>query len=884
MLQKMLKLIVLLTAVMLSPVRFCQASIREEVSDRVIRHGTLVVGDQNKRKSSEMEGGFGVNPNHDGDTEGFQSDQPQDPVEHQMAQFKLQSLKPSVQCGDESMTLRMLGKTVPDFLVESGEGSPVPLSQVPARCGFSVKRARRDVLLIAKYDGCHISKEGDSYILPLRMWGAPVKMSCPVANPLTVTCSPSAMLIHIARSTGALTLKVMGEWEPLGKAVGKCKFTLEADASGWIVTAPYTSSCFKTKGTNRLLSVLCMYGELTLSCPVALGPTTTLPAEMPPHPQYQDPYGHSMLGPWPLYDHPPAPKIPTAAPTTTAPPPTKARADQPVWNPLQHVYAGHWPQQYGYPPAPKIPTAAPTAPPPTKARADQPVWNPLQHGYSGHWPHRYGYPFSHHRKPTAPPPTKARADQPVWDPLHAVAHWPHQYGYPPAPKIPTAAPTAPPPTKARADQPVWNPLQHGYSGHWPHRYGYPLSHHRKPTAPPPTKARADQPVWDPLHAVAHWPHQYGYPPAPKIPTPAPTTTAPPPTKARADQPVWNPLQHGWSGHWPHRYGYPLSHHRKPTAPPPTKARADQPVWDPFHAVAHWPHQYGYPPAPKIPTAAPTAPPPTKARADQPVWNPLQHGWSGHWPHRYGYPLSHHRKPTAPPPTKARADQPVWDPFHAVAHWPNQYGYPPAPKVPTAAPTTAPPPTKARADQPVWNPFQQGYVEYWSNQYGYPLSHPKSPTLPPQTTTSTTPAKPSIDQLWYPHDYSLPDSWQPYFGEAGATPSATVAASTTVKPPIVDQPISYDSSLGHVPYNPLSPVQSHSPPVPDQVGVHQKYQMPWMFYPHRYSGSQPVATSSAGSQSVPLSETAPEMKIPQQQPVYLTQLGSPCLPKAFGTNV
>ncbi|XP_066528341.1 uncharacterized protein [Hoplias malabaricus] len=627
---KILKLILLLTAAMLSPVTFCLTSLHEEVSDRVIRHGTLVVGDQNKRKSSKMEDGFGVNPNHDGDTEGFQSDQPQDPVEYQLAQFKLQSLKPSVQCGDESMTLRMLGKTVPDFLVESGEGSPVPLSQVPARCGFSVKRARRDVLLIAKYDGCHISKEGDSYILPLRMWGAPVKMSCPVANPLTVTCSPSAMLIHIARSTGALTLKVMGEWEPLGKAVGKCKFTLEADASGWIVTAPYTSSCFKTKGTNRLLSVLCMYGELTLSCPVVLGPTTTLPAEMPPHPQYQDPYGHSMLGPWPLYDHPPAPKIPTAAPITIAPP-TKARADQPVWNPFEQDYAEYWVYQYGYPPAPKIPTAAPT------------------------------------------------------------------------------------------------------------------------------------------------------------------TTAPPPTKARADQPVWNPFQQGYAEYWANQYGYPVSHH-KPTAPPPTRARADQPVWDPLHAVTRWPYHYGYPPAPKIPTAAPT--------------------------------------------------------------------------------TTAPPPTKARADQPVWNPFQQGYVEYWSNQYGYPLSHPKSPTLPPQTTTSTTPAKPSIDQLWYPHDYSLPDSWQPYFGEAGATPSATVAATTTVKPPIVDQPISYDSSLGHVPYNPLSPVQSHSPPVPDQVDVQQTYQMPWMSYPRRYSwsvhtGPQAVGRASPRSQSDPLSETAPEVD-PQQQPVYFPQ--------------
>lgn len=40
-----------------------------------------------------------------------------------------------------------------------GEAGPVPSSQLPSHCGFSVMRARRDVSVVAKYDCCNIGQQ-----------------------------------------------------------------------------------------------------------------------------------------------------------------------------------------------------------------------------------------------------------------------------------------------------------------------------------------------------------------------------------------------------------------------------------------------------------------------------------------------------------------------------------------------------------------------------------------------------------------------------------------------------------------------------------------------------------------------------------------------------
>ncbi len=39
----------------------------------------------------------------------------------------------------------------------------MPLSEMPASCGFSLKRVRRDVSLVAPYRGCHVSQQVSVY-------------------------------------------------------------------------------------------------------------------------------------------------------------------------------------------------------------------------------------------------------------------------------------------------------------------------------------------------------------------------------------------------------------------------------------------------------------------------------------------------------------------------------------------------------------------------------------------------------------------------------------------------------------------------------------------------------------------------------------------------
>ncbi|CAB1432075.1 unnamed protein product [Pleuronectes platessa] len=118
------------------------------------------------------------------------------PVSHSLMAAKLKHLDPSVQCSDNLMTLRVKRRGAPHVLVNSGVGPLTPLSQMPSSCGSSVKRSRRDVAFAAPYQGCHVSQQGGDYVLPLRLWGKPMAMSCPaVLPPPSVSCFPTGMVV-----------------------------------------------------------------------------------------------------------------------------------------------------------------------------------------------------------------------------------------------------------------------------------------------------------------------------------------------------------------------------------------------------------------------------------------------------------------------------------------------------------------------------------------------------------------------------------------------------------------------------------------------------------------------------------------------------------------
>ncbi|ROL46118.1 hypothetical protein DPX16_18513 [Anabarilius grahami] len=254
-----------------------------------------------------------------------------------LAEAKLHRLGPSVHCGNDSMTLRIPGAIrTPHFLIDGGDQSIVPLSEMPARCGFSLKRARRDVSLVAPYQGCHVRLQDGSYVLPLLVMGAPVQMSCPASRRLipTVSCFPSSMTISLGVGIDDVKVKVDGSWQPLLLASSKCSFTLETVDGSLAVTAPFIGSCLEVKDAEIQLSL--MYGdrEVTLSCPVTPMPASTTFAPV------QDPLdGQQMFYPFPSgkpwWYRPHSPRYPL--------PPTVPPTTPPLQDPDQHVFPDMYP-------------------------------------------------------------------------------------------------------------------------------------------------------------------------------------------------------------------------------------------------------------------------------------------------------------------------------------------------------------------------------------------------------------------------------------------------------------------------------------------------------------------------------------------------------------
>uniref|UniRef100_A0A8C1UHH9 Zona pellucida sperm-binding protein 1/4 Ig-like domain-containing protein n=1 Tax=Cyprinus carpio TaxID=7962 RepID=A0A8C1UHH9_CYPCA len=249
------------------------------VSVNMARFGKLLIGGQDAASNNNVKtSALSLAESH-----GHQSNEE---VFHP-ASSKLYRLGSSVRCSNNSMILRIPGQRMPHFLVDREE-SPVPLSEMPASCGFSLKRARRDVSLVAPYRGCHVRKQGGSYILPLIIMGAPVQVSCPVRPLLpTVSCFSSGMIVKFGIRVDDVKVKVDGTWQPLLQKYTQCSFTLEITAGSLVVTAPFTGSCWEVTDTERQLPL--MYGdqEVTLSCP--LTPPTVAPTLAPTTPAVRDP-------------------------------------------------------------------------------------------------------------------------------------------------------------------------------------------------------------------------------------------------------------------------------------------------------------------------------------------------------------------------------------------------------------------------------------------------------------------------------------------------------------------------------------------------------------------------------------------------------------------
>ncbi|CAM4732390.1 unnamed protein product [Leuciscus chuanchicus] len=262
---------------------------------------------------------------------------------------------------------------------------------MPASCGFSLKRARRDVSLDAPYQGCHVRQQ---------------------------------VSLHAKddKCTVALLQTIDGSWKPLLLAYSKCSFTLEIVDGSLVITAPFTGSCWEMKDND--MQLLLMYGdrEVTLSCPVTqptLAPTTIYPVQDPTDSQQMF-YPFPIGKPWgyPPYFHgrpgvrPVPPTVPPTMTTTTLQDPNQQMFHQMDCMSMFHPYYFN---SRGSPAAPQLqkprypmyhphqyhferPVEATTTPSTTTAAQfdqfaapqRQPFRYPMHHPHHPHHPQFYG--------------------------------------------------------------------------------------------------------------------------------------------------------------------------------------------------------------------------------------------------------------------------------------------------------------------------------------------------------------------------------------------------------------------------------------------------------------------------------------------------------------
>ncbi|XP_034469744.1 uncharacterized protein LOC117778350 [Hippoglossus hippoglossus] len=98
-------------------------------------------------------------------------------------------MAPSLQCGGDQMKFRAVGPGASQFAVDQGNAHPMPLSQVPSTCGYTMQRNSLALVMLVPYDGCNMVQEGGSYMLPMLWQGIPVSLWCN-KPPATTSAQP----------------------------------------------------------------------------------------------------------------------------------------------------------------------------------------------------------------------------------------------------------------------------------------------------------------------------------------------------------------------------------------------------------------------------------------------------------------------------------------------------------------------------------------------------------------------------------------------------------------------------------------------------------------------------------------------------------------------
>ncbi|KAJ4939146.1 hypothetical protein JOQ06_028607 [Pogonophryne albipinna] len=169
------------------------------------------------------------------------------------------SMSPSLQCGSGQLKFRAVGSGASQFSVEQGNAPPMPLSQVPSTCGYSMQRNSHALVMLVPYDGCNIVQEGGSYVLPMR-WMSPTQVASPKDSSWknmspSLQCG-SGQLKFRAVGSGASQFSVeQGNAPPmpLSQVPSTCGNSMQRNSHALVMLVPYDGCNMVQEGGSYVL-------------------------------------------------------------------------------------------------------------------------------------------------------------------------------------------------------------------------------------------------------------------------------------------------------------------------------------------------------------------------------------------------------------------------------------------------------------------------------------------------------------------------------------------------------------------------------------------------------------------------------------------------------
>uniref|UniRef100_A0A9J7XQ85 Uncharacterized protein n=1 Tax=Cyprinus carpio carpio TaxID=630221 RepID=A0A9J7XQ85_CYPCA len=433
---------------------------------------------------------------------------------------RLLGMKPKVDCVGDLMKLTVHGREAPfgsNFLIDRGSIPPLPLVQLPSECDHIFLRTWRDFVFIIPYNGCYVSQEKDTYVLPLLWWGLPVKMSCSSltsaeSEPM-VSCYSNGMIVRLNKGVSEnLKIKGMNEWQPLLKVSARCGYSLVSHPEGVVIHAPYMP-CMEQKDGMFTLS-MAIESEFNLSCP-ALSHSFPISAPDLVRENERISVPHALI----------STKLPPTTITTTT------KTTQPKWAHTSSTTSTSSVQKLATPPFPYYIPGQPVPPnypfllfPPNIPPTILPQGSKI-----------VGPPTAITQRPQAPVYTKRPQTWYPWypkpslvlthDPSHQSVAGPHYPRKPlVAPITPRLKPTGNPQDKLTFTTPIAPPLQWTSPMFPPRNMVYPLYPGKSEFVSPPSAVFPRVPYLPHHSQTLQRPSEPHSPPKPesKPPIPAPT--------------------------------------------------------------------------------------------------------------------------------------------------------------------------------------------------------------------------------------------------------------------------------------------------------------------------------------------------------------------------